>query len=152
MSGRIFLSAKALIQLNKYLLVSGMCLLLSACFQAAPRYASQASAMPFSDASSMPQAIRKLVTTADQQFDNQQYQSSLDTLERAIRIRPRQAEVWTRMARANLQLQHYSNAIQFAKRANNYNRNNDSLRQFNLQIIQQAKSLQMNQPISETSD
>lgn len=94
--------------------------------------------LPVTDPADMPQAIQKLVATADQQFINGQFNESLATLERAIRIKPRQAEVWSRMAKIYSRLEQHSQALQYARRSNGYIRNNPPLKQFNDALIESA--------------
>lgn len=96
--------------------------------------------LPVRDASDMPLAIHDLMRQADQQYRNKEYQASLVTLERAIRIKPRQPEIWSRMAMACSQLGQYSKALQYARRSNRFSQDNNQLKQFNNRLIDAASA------------
>ncbi len=133
------LPAQTIIQLVTLALLSAMVFISTGCSTLLPgSVPGDNSVLPVSDSADMPQAIQNLVATADRQYLNSQLNESLATLERAIRIKPRQAEVWSRMAKVSSMLDNHAQAAQYARRSNSYIRNNSQLRQFNDALIESA--------------
>lgn len=99
---------------------------------------SKNSILPVSDSAQLPQAIKQLLQQADDQYHQGLYKETLATLERAIRIKPRHAEIWSRMALVYLQQQKFQQAEQHAKRSNSYIKSNSSLENFNNDLIRKA--------------
>jgi len=93
------------------------------------------SVLPVVDSRDLPEVIQLLIQQSDQQYLNQNLAGSLATLERAVRINPRHAEVWSRMAQIYLKQGNVEQAIQHAKRSNSVLKNNASLKAFNENII-----------------
>jgi len=116
-------------------------LLISAC---APRIMdtdrSPESLLPVADSAQLPQVIRDLLQQADQQYLQGKPNEALVTLERAVRIKPRYPEIWSRMAQIYYQQNMLQQARQHAERSNSYIRNNPALREFNNQLIQLSTS------------
>lgn len=141
MQKRITLPDQALFQLISYLVI---CLsILTGCTTLQQDQVTedvQPSIIPVVDSNEMPRAIRKLMALADSQYREAQFEASLSSLERAIRIKPRQSETWSRMAQVYLQLGQYNKAIESARRSNSYIKDNSQLKAFNDQLIQQAES------------
>jgi Flp pilus assembly protein TadD len=67
------------------------------------------------------------------------YQDAAATLERAIRIQPKNPELWSVLARAKLRLRQYDQAEQFAKKSNLYVKNNPELLKSNWYLIAEAR-------------
>ena len=91
--------------------------------------------LPIADNPQLPDVIKSLISQSDSQYINNDFAGALATLERAVRINPRYAEVWSRMAQVYLKQGKLEQARQHAKRSNSVIKNNDSLREFNNQII-----------------
>ena len=69
------------------------------------------------------------------------YQEAAATLERAIRIQPKNPELWSVLARAKLRLRQYDQAEQFAKKSNLYIKNNPESLKANWYLIAEARRL-----------
>jgi len=123
--------------LFKYLAVFIMVLLMfTGCTQLKPASVNSVnSILPVTDNVNLPDVIKTLLTKSDTQYFNDNFTGSLATLERAVRINPRHAEVWSRMAQVYLKLGNEEQAIQHAKRSNSVIKNNTQLKAFNNKII-----------------
>ena len=136
---RAILPDQAIIQLIRYTAIVISLYVLSACTaiqkdQTAPVL----SILPVTDSSNLPPVISDLMNQADDQYYSAQYDQSLATLERAVRIKPRHAEIWSRMAKVYFQKQQFAQAIQHAQRSNSYIKKNDALMSFNNGLIESA--------------
>ncbi len=100
----------------------------------------QPSILPVADNDDMPSALTDLMAQADQQYIKGEYQVALSTLERALRIKPRYPEVWSRMAQVYASQGETKQAQQHAERSNSYIKRNDALKAFNQQFIDTAQS------------
>jgi len=96
---------------------------------------TEPSILPVADSAQMPSALSELMLKADQQYMQGQYPSALATLERAVRIKPRYPEIWSRMAQVYAQQGRAAQARQHAERSNSYIKSNDRLKTFNQQFI-----------------
>jgi len=113
-----------------------MALMFTACTQ--PKIETvdtTASILPVADNINLPDVIKALLAQSDSQFSNNNLSGSLATLERALRINPKYAEVWSRMALIYLKQGKYEQARQHAKRSNSVIKNNIELKAFNNKII-----------------
>lgn len=140
---RITISTQALVQLAGRLTKSGLVALgiswLAACAQfnlGMPD--SHDGVLPVADSRDFPPVIQGLLQQADQQFLQGEYNASLVTLERALRIKPRYPEIWSRMAQVYLYQGKFTQTRQHAERSNSYIKNNASLKYFNDKLIQNA--------------
>jgi Flp pilus assembly protein TadD len=97
------------------------------------------SILPIADAANLPEVIQSLLTQSDSQYLKHNYSGALATLERALRISPRHAEIWSRMAQVYLQQGDLEQARQHAKRSNSVVKNNTLLKDFNNDIIELKK-------------
>lgn len=86
-------------------------------------------------------AIASLLHKADQAIEEQQWQSAVALLERALRINGKQAEVWTRLSMVHLGQYNPQQSIHMAKRSNSYARDNNSLKAYNWLLISRAYNL-----------
>ena len=91
--------------------------------------------LPVADNAQLPDVIKSLISQSDNQYLNNDFSGALATLERALRINPRYAEVWSRMAQIYLKQGKVQQAQQHAKRSNSVIKDNRSLREFNNAII-----------------
>lgn len=101
--------------------------------QAAP--VASASILPVADSKELPAVILNLMTLADQQYFDNRVDDAIATLERAIRIRPRYPEIWSRMAYIYIQQGKLEQAFQYAQRSNSYINLNPRLKSFNDELI-----------------
>jgi len=102
------------------------------------------SILPVADSHNLPDVIKTLIKQSDEQYLNLNLPGSLATLERAVRINPRQAEVWSRMAQVYLKQGNLEQAKQHAKRSNSVLKNNTQLKAFNDRIIAATSAEQIN--------
>ncbi len=86
----------------------------------------------------MSPAIAALIKQADLKIEQKQWSSSISIIERALRINPKQAEAWTRMAVAHLGNNNAEQAIHMAKRANAYTGKNSKLKSYNWLLMSRA--------------
>ena len=117
------------------LLLQFSTLWLTAC---APQMISQQSEtgiLPVADNAQLPDVMKSLISQSDNQYLNNDFSGALATLERAVRINPRYAEVWSRMAQIYLTQGKVEQARQHAKRSNSVIKDNNQLRDFNNSII-----------------
>jgi len=113
-----------------------MVLMFSACTQHKIETLDSATGiLPVADNTHLPDVIKTLLAQSDKQFSNNDLTGSLATLERALRINPKYAEVWSRMAVIYLKQGKYEQARQHAKRSNSVIKNNTELKAFNHKII-----------------
>jgi len=97
------------------------------------------SILPVADSRELPAVILNLMTLADQQYFDNRVDDAIATLERAIRIRPRYPEIWSRMAYIYVQRGKLDQAFQYAQRSNNYIHLNPQLKSFNDELIASSK-------------
>lgn len=83
-------------------------------------------------------AVQRLIQQADQAIEKQDWFNAIATLERALRINPKQAETWSRLSVANYGGQQYQQAIQMARRSNSHIINNNELKAYNWLIMARA--------------
>ncbi|MCW9046542.1 MAG: tetratricopeptide repeat protein [Gammaproteobacteria bacterium] len=95
----------------------------------------EAGILPVADSVQLPEVIKSLILQSDKLYLNNDYVGALSTLERAVRINPRYAEVWSRMAQVYLTQGKLEQARQHAQRSNSVVKDNSKLREFNNEII-----------------
>jgi tetratricopeptide (TPR) repeat protein len=86
----------------------------------------------------LPAAIKIIIAQADAHINAKQWPKAIAVLERALRINPRQAETWSRMAWVYLFKNEFEQAIHMAKRANGYALQNPKLQAYNQRLIASA--------------
>ncbi len=84
--------------------------------------------------------VKKLLQQSDQARQQQQWSQAEVYLERALRISPRNALVWHRMAMVKLQQNKFNQAIQFSSKSNTLALSDQALKRRNWQIIAQANT------------
>lgn len=84
-------------------------------------------------------AVIALLDTASQQARAGRHDTAAATLERALRLEPRNPELWTRLAEVRLQQGDYEQAASLAAKSNNLAGNNTALINRNQDIIEQAR-------------
>ena len=83
-------------------------------------------------------AVQRLIQQADLAIANNDWVNAISTLERALRINPKQAETWSRLSVANFGKQQYQQAIQMARRSNSHILNNNELKAYNWLMMARA--------------
>ncbi|RDH83715.1 MAG: hypothetical protein DIZ80_06125 [endosymbiont of Galathealinum brachiosum] len=140
---RIYRANQTFLQLKSillFVLFQSALMCLPGCSPVSTNVKSVNSILPVSDSSNLPEVIKSLLSQSDVQYTKNDLSGALVTLERAIRINPRYAEVWSRMAQVYLKQGDYEQAKQHAKRSNSVIKNNIRLKDFNNQIIIQQSN------------
>ena len=101
-----------------FLLLQGALSCLSGCSPMPITVISENSILPVSDSANLPDVIKSLLSQSDALYLKNDLSGALVTLERAIRINPRYAEVWSRMAQVYSKQGLHEQARQHAKRSN----------------------------------
>lgn len=83
-------------------------------------------------------AISVLIKQADLKIAQRQWSAAISIIERALRINPKQAEIWSRMAIAHLGDNNAEQAIHMAKRSNIYAGKNTQLKSYNWRLMSRA--------------
>ena len=140
---RFIQSAQKLIQLVLLLTFIGLLLVTSSCsvgpgMSIKDMQIQVVSILPVADSPQLPAVIKRLVNLADEQFNQSKISDSIVTLERAIRIKPRYPEIWSRMAAVYAHLGKMPQAKQYAERSNSYINNHHPLKSFNDDLINSA--------------
>ncbi|MBI5040098.1 MAG: tetratricopeptide repeat protein [Gammaproteobacteria bacterium] len=87
-------------------------------------------------------AVVALLDRAEQQHQGRDLEAAAVSLERALRIEPRNPTLWQRMATVRLEQGEWDQAIQMAARSNSYAGRYGGLRARNWQIIAEARRAQ----------
>lgn len=111
---------------------------------AAAPLSESAAPQPLAESESPPPstAVVALLDTAAQQTRAGKLDNAAATLERALRLEPRNAELWTRLAELRLQQGQLDQAAGLAAKSNNLAGNNAELVTRNLKIIEQVRAQQ----------
>ena len=121
----------------KYLLLI-VSLMLSACAE------TPQTATPMMDISSKQdtgRATDSLLAKVDIQEIAQNWERAAALLERALRIEPRNAQLWHRLAQIRLQQGQYHLAESLAQKSNALARDDEELQKKNIRLLKQARSL-----------
>ena len=73
---------------------------------------------PLQASRSVPPVVSKLLRQSEEASEQQDWQKAESYLQRALRISPKNAVLWNRMAATKLQQGKFSQAVQFAKKSN----------------------------------
>jgi len=87
-------------------------------------------------------AIASLLATAERQQQEGDLAAAASTLERALRISPRNALLWHQFATVRYQQRDLPQALQLAQKSNSYARNDTRIQTSNWRIIGHVKQLQ----------
>lgn len=90
-------------------------------------------------------SMAALIQQADDKIKINAWPDALAILERALRINPKQAEAWTRMAVVYLGMSQPERALSMAQKSNSLAAKNNSLKAYNWTLISRAYR-QMSQP------
>jgi len=83
----------------------------------------------------LPAAAASLAAQAEKQRERGDYVAAAATLERAIRIQPREAYLWNRLARVRLDQNNYTQANSLAQKSNALSKDQDQIKQDNWGMI-----------------
>ena len=86
-------------------------------------------------APALPAAASALAAQAEQQRERGDYVAAAATLERAIRIQPREAYLWNRLARVRLDQNNYDQAGSLAQKSNTLSKDQGQIKQDNWGMI-----------------
>lgn len=93
------------------------------------------SAEPLPSAQPVSPVVQRLLAAADQQARNGNADSAANSLERALRIEPRNATLWSRLADVRFAQQDWQQAIQLAAKSNTLAANDQRLRRQNWYLM-----------------
>lgn len=93
---------------------------------------------PMSNKRSMSPVVRKLMDTAQSQSRVANYDGAANSLERALRIEPRSALLWSRLADVRYAQKSWRQAIQLAAKSNTLTRNDEDIRRRNWYLMVNA--------------
>ena len=141
----VYGSIERYLQLAKTISLLSLLLSLYACAVKAPEQWDPMQTTPETQARGidrstygMSAAMSALIQQADQSIELQRWSAAMSTLERALRINPKQAEAWTRMAVVYLGQNNPEQCIHMAKKSNVYARANNSLMAYNWLLMSRA--------------
>ncbi len=97
-------------------------------------------------------AVGLLLKQADDLMAEANFEQSSDKLERLVRIEPRFAQAWSRLAWIALKNGEAQRSRQLAQRSNSYSRDNDKLKLLNWQLIHRAGELLQNAEITQQAE
>lgn len=97
-------------------------------------------------------AVGHLLQQADDLMAEANFEQSADKLERLVRIEPRFAQAWSRLAWIALKNGDAQRSRQLAQRSNSYSRDNDKLKLLNWQLIHRAGELLQNADITQQAE
>ncbi|MCF6256991.1 MAG: tetratricopeptide repeat protein [Gammaproteobacteria bacterium] len=84
-------------------------------------------------------AVSTLLAKVDTQESQAQWERAAALLERALRIEPRNAELWHRLAKVRLQQGRYGMAESLAQKSNTLAKDNEALKRRNAELIEIAR-------------
>ena len=87
------------------------------------------------------EAINVLLDEADLLIENQAYNSAVDKIERALRIKPEYAPAWSRLSWLALQMDSPERSVQMARRSNSLAFSDPELQALNWSFIREASEL-----------
>jgi tetratricopeptide (TPR) repeat protein len=90
-------------------------------------------------------AMADLIGRADAAIEQQRWSEASALLERALRVNPKQAEAWTRMAVVNLGTHNPQQSLQMARKSNRHAKASRSLMAYNWLLMSRAYE-QLGQP------
>lgn len=93
---------------------------------------------PMANKRTMSPVVVKLMSTAQSQSQVANYDGAANSLERALRIEPRSALLWSRLADVRYAQKSWQQAIQLAAKSNTLTRNDDDLRRRNWYLMVNA--------------
>lgn len=86
-------------------------------------------------------AVAKLLAKAERQEYQAHWEQAAALLERALRIKPRNARLWHRLAKIRLQQGRYAMAESLAQKSNALAKDDETLKRGNAELIDAARGL-----------
>jgi tetratricopeptide (TPR) repeat protein len=86
-------------------------------------------------------AVASLLAKAEQREQQAQWEGAAALLERALRIEPRNARLWHRLAKVRLQQGRYDMAESLAQKSNALAKDDEELKRRNAELIDTARNL-----------
>ena len=83
--------------------------------------------------------VKGIINQANQQMRNGELDAAAQTLERGLRIAPKEAFLWSQLAAVRLQQRHYEQAQSLAAKSSSLAKDNAALIHRNQVIIEEAK-------------
>jgi Tfp pilus assembly protein PilF len=114
--------------------------LLAACAAPAPAPVEQPPQAPAPTAPKESVAVAAQMDSAHSDAAAGRYTTAAASLERALRIEPRNPRLWQELARVRLQQGDFVQAEQLAQRSNSWAGSDSALRAENARIIEQARA------------
>jgi tetratricopeptide (TPR) repeat protein len=102
----------------------------------APAPAPEAAPAPAAPPSSA--GVGYLVAAAERQVGSGQYEQAAASLERALRLEPKNARLWHRLARVRFDQGQWSQSVQFAQKSNQLSGTDRALRTANFQLLAES--------------
>jgi tetratricopeptide (TPR) repeat protein len=96
------------------------------------------TAQPLPDVQSVSPVVQRLMAAANTEFDNGNTDAAANSLERALRIEPRNAFLWNKLASIRFSQQDWQQAIQLAAKSNTLSANDLGLRRQNWNLMGNA--------------
>ena len=96
------------------------------------------SAQPLPSGPTMSPVAQSLLAQSDTQSRAGEWDSAANSLERALRLEPNNALLWSRLAGVRYQQQDWQQAIQLSAKSNTLAANNDNLRRRNWNMMANA--------------
>ena len=134
----IHFNAVYLRQLFMLLLLS---LLISACAQKQTDVVIEDRSEEYAGTQDAARPVVSLLAKAKQHENMAQWERAAALLERALRIEPRNAYLWHRLANTRLQQGQYDMAESLAQKSNSLAKDDEALRQRNAELIETARRL-----------
>ncbi|MCK5002259.1 MAG: hypothetical protein KAS57_04505 [Gammaproteobacteria bacterium] len=97
-------------------------------------------------------AVGMLLKQADDLMAEADFARSSDKLERLVRIEPRFAQAWSRLAWIALENGEAQRSHQLAQRSNSYSHDNDKLKLLNWRLIHQSGELLHNAEMTQQAE
>jgi len=96
------------------------------------------SAQPLPEVQAVSPVVQRLLSSANTQAKNGNTDAAANSLERALRIEPRNALLWSKLASVRFSQQDWQQAIQLAAKSNTLSGNNQGLRRQNWNLMGNA--------------
>jgi Tfp pilus assembly protein PilF len=123
---------------HKGILILNLAILLAGCTAYAPQPSEST-------------AIVSLINQAAQYRSSGDFAAASTSLERALRIEPRNPQLWYQLAQVRIDQQQYRQAENLAQKSNTLSQNNPRLRRLNWLLISRARSLSGDQQGAENA-
>jgi tetratricopeptide (TPR) repeat protein len=106
---------------------------------AGPQSDTGAGSAEMGDTQNTGRAVASLLAKADIKQGQARWEQAAELLERALRIEPRNAQLWHRLAKIRLQQGRYGMAESLAQKSNALARDDEALKRLNAELIAAAR-------------